>query len=147
MFEFKDAKSLKIPKIEIETLYDYKCPIELSINQIEQELFEDMENAIVCKISEEIGIKLDAERLIRALEFDRAQYRKGFIDGQKAAQVADKNVLDKLRAEITAIDITGQVDEHTLFIRSGEQVKRLVLEIIDKYRAEREDTNENNEKA
>lgn len=45
-------------------------------------------------------------------------------------------VLDKIRAEVTAIAINGQVDEHTLFIRTGDQVKQLVLEIIDKYMAE-----------
>lgn len=41
--------------------------------------------------------------------------------------------LDKIRAEITAIAINGQVDEHTMFIRSGEQVKQMALNIIDRY--------------
>ena len=44
--------------------------------------------------------------------------------------------LDKIKAEITAISINGQVDEHTMFIRTGEQVKQMVLNIIDKYMAE-----------
>lgn len=47
-------------------------------------------------------------------------------------------VLDKIRAEITAIVINGQVDEHTVFIRTGEQVKQMALDIIDKYQAETE---------
>ena len=47
-------------------------------------------------------------------------------------------VLNKIRVEIAAIAINGQVDEHTLFIRTGEQVKRLALDIIDKYRGEQE---------
>ena len=46
------------------------------------------------------------------------------------------NVLDKIRSEVTAIAINGQVDEHTMFIRTGEQVKQMALEIIDKYMAE-----------
>ena len=46
------------------------------------------------------------------------------------------DILDKIRTEITAIAINGQVDEHTMFIRSGEQVKKMVLNIIDKYRNE-----------
>ena len=41
--------------------------------------------------------------------------------------------LDKIREEIAAIEINGQVDEHTLFMRTGEQVKQMVLDIIDKY--------------
>ena len=51
----------------------------------------------------------------------------------------DKNkVLDKIRAEITAIAINGQVDEHTMFIRAGGEVKQMALDIIDKYKAESE---------
>lgn len=49
-------------------------------------------------------------------------------------------VLNKIRAEITAISISGQADEHTMFIRTGEQVKQMALGIIDKYKAEAEDT-------
>ena len=48
-------------------------------------------------------------------------------------------VLDKIRAEITSIAINGQVDEHTMFIRTGEQVKKMALDIIDKYKAESEE--------
>ena len=47
-----------------------------------------------------------------------------------------KDVLNKIRAEINAIEISGQIDEHTLFARSADVVKDMVLEIIDKYRNE-----------
>ena len=47
-------------------------------------------------------------------------------------------ILDKIRAEITAIAINGQVDEHIAFIRTGEQVKQMALDVIDKYKAESE---------
>ena len=48
------------------------------------------------------------------------------------------DVLDKIRAEIDGIEINGQVDEHTMFIRTGEQVKQMALDIIDKYKSESE---------
>lgn len=48
------------------------------------------------------------------------------------------DILDKIRAEINGIEINGQVDEHTMFIRDGEHVKRMVLEIIDKYKKVRD---------
>lgn len=44
--------------------------------------------------------------------------------------------LDNLRAEIDGIEINGQIDEHTLFIRGAEEVKKMALNIIDKYRNE-----------
>lgn len=42
--------------------------------------------------------------------------------------------LDKIRAEINKIELSGIVDEHTMFVRTAEQVKSMALEIIDKYR-------------
>lgn len=50
-----------------------------------------------------------------------------------------QGVLDKIRAEIDGIEINGQVDEHTSFIRTGEQVKQMAFDIIDKYKAESEE--------
>jgi hypothetical protein len=46
----------------------------------------------------------------------------------------NEDVLEKIRAEIAGIEITGQIDEHTSFIRTGDSVKKIVLEILDKYR-------------
>lgn len=43
------------------------------------------------------------------------------------------STLEKIRAEIDVIEINGQVDEHTAFIRTGEHVKQMALDIIDKY--------------
>ena len=46
--------------------------------------------------------------------------------------------LEQIRAEIDGIEINGQVDEHTMFIRAGEQVKQMALDIIDKYKEQTE---------
>ena len=50
--------------------------------------------------------------------------------------IANGIPLDKIRAEINAIEISGQIDEHTLFARSADGVKEMVLNIIDRYRNE-----------
>ena len=50
--------------------------------------------------------------------------------------VAKGTPLDKIRAEVAAIDVSGPIDERTMFARSGEQIKQMVLEIIDKYNTE-----------
>lgn len=59
------------------------------------------------------------------------QYEARFKDDMVA-------ILNKIRDDITVIAINGLVDEHTMFVRSAEQVKRMVLDIIDKYRGETE---------
>lgn len=46
-------------------------------------------------------------------------------------ELIERAVLDKIRADIDGIEINGQVDEHTMFIRTGEQVKQMAIDIID----------------
>lgn len=54
--------------------------------------------------------------------------------GNNAEKIIAQGIpLDKIRAEISGIEINGQIDEHTSFIRSGEQVKQMVLDIINHY--------------
>lgn len=50
-------------------------------------------------------------------------------------------VLDKIRDEIDSIELSGRVDGPTIFVfvRSAEQVKNMALDVIDKYKAEKED--------
>ena len=51
--------------------------------------------------------------------------------------IADGKPLEKeledIKVEIKQIIVNGQVDEHISFIRTGEQVKTMVLDIIDKH--------------
>lgn len=60
------------------------------------------------------------------------------INNEETIVEAKTDILD-IRAEIASIDVNGQDDEHTMFIRTGEQVKQMALNIIDKYNTERYD--------
>lgn len=77
---------------------------------------------------------IDVDKFLSYLIFSK------HIDGLTCGEVKEViemckvDVLDKIRAEIYGIEINGQVDEHTMFIRTGEQVKQMTLDIIDRYR-------------
>jgi Zn finger protein HypA/HybF involved in hydrogenase expression len=59
----------------------YKSPIELIIadiqNQIAKEQDEEIYKAVVS-----VGISVDKEELVKALEYDRKQYLMGYEDGE-----------------------------------------------------------------
>ena len=68
---------------------DWKSPLQLKINDICKDIgratakaFDDM----VFRAVAEVGIEVDRDELIKALAYDREQYRKGFVDGYRAAQ-------------------------------------------------------------
>ena len=56
----------------------YESPIEL----ITQDLLTQMENGCVGAI-QKYGFNVDKEELRKALQYDRNQYDKGFMDGRK----------------------------------------------------------------
>ncbi len=57
----------------------YKSPVELITKQMNTQI-EDY----VFKAIQEVAVNIDKEELIRALEYDRGQYDKGYRDGLNA---------------------------------------------------------------
>ena len=43
------------------------------------------------------------------------------------------SVIEDIKADIRAIEMEGPIDDRARFIRGGEEVRHLVLEIIDKH--------------
>ena len=59
----------------------YKSPIsiyETAMNTI----IEQRENAIFAKVQDAFDVQVDKDELIRALQYDRGQYEKGYADAQ-----------------------------------------------------------------
>lgn len=101
----------------------YNSPIEKIYGELQTQMVQEEEN-MVMKAIREVGINVDKEELIKALQYDRNQYTKGYDDGKN-------DVLDKIRVEIK--DLTYYWCEvHPRSVIDD------VLAIIDKYKAETE---------
>ena len=61
----------------------YKSPIEI-IENMTDKLIQEKEKYILNEIWH-IGVNVDKDELIRALQYDRGQYEKGYADGMKDA--------------------------------------------------------------
>ena len=71
----------------------YKSPIaiiESTIDSFAKTIIEQRENAIVAKVQDSFGVDVDKDELIRALQYDRDQYNKGY-DAAMAAIVRCKD--------------------------------------------------------
>ena len=66
----------------------YKSPIDIIQGQIQF----DFENGVY-KAIQKVDINVDREELIKALQYDRNQYDKGYSDGSKAAAERLEEVL------------------------------------------------------
>lgn len=74
----------------------YSSPIELIYSDIQMKL-EDS----ACEAVQSVGINVDKDELIKALQYDRDQYHKGFTDGYEQGIEVGKNiVIEELKRSI-----------------------------------------------
>ena len=64
----------------------YQSPISIYETAMET-IIEHRENAIFAKVQDAFDVQVDKKELIRALQYDRGQYEKGFQDGVASAEV------------------------------------------------------------
>lgn len=63
----------------------YNSPISIISQMVDdqiKEMHKQEEAAIVTEITRKIGVDVDKDELIRALNYDRHQYEKGYLDGR-----------------------------------------------------------------
>lgn len=107
----------------------YECPITVYTQEILNHMVIERENVITTKISETIGVDINREELIKALNYDRQQYEKGYAD----AKAEYESMLDKIRAEIEQRSYGIANDS---VIQGMVYEREDILEIINKYRKE-----------
>lgn len=96
-----NAKTAEPPKIEPVVDYtDYVSPIKQYVQEAEVQRIEDL----IVQVSQKVGYSVDKEQLIRALNYDRNQFKKGFIAGKQSAEDKLKAAITKLRETIDALE-------------------------------------------
>ena len=104
-------------------MYEYESPINRICGEICNEIIRKDEEHLMTFITQEVGYQVDKSELIKALNYDRNQYSKGYKDGVK-------DVLDKIRTEITKLQTYKMFyGEDTVYVERDD-----VLEILDKYK-------------
>lgn len=105
----------------------YKSPIELICDNIQTQM-EREEEKMVMKAIRKVGVNVDKEELIKALQYDRKQYKKGYDDGYADGK---NDVLDKIR---TDLHYNAEVHEDGNWYIMDEWLD----DIFDKYKSESE---------
>lgn len=93
----------EVPHVEIPHR-GYKSPITLFhmdnyVSDLRKEINAKQEEYIMQSIVS-MGIDVDKNELIKALQYDREQYEKGYKDGKEELQAKIDKAIDELRKEI-----------------------------------------------
>ena len=63
----------------------YKCPIDIIYGELQTQMLQKEEN-MVLEATRKIGVNVDKEELIKALQYDREQYEEGYADAKSNFQ-------------------------------------------------------------
>lgn len=81
----------------------YESPINLFIRDIASEVDKQIEATVVTAI-QKIGIDVDKDELVKALNYDRKQYGEGYEDGYMDGEITGrKDVVEELTEKLTKL--------------------------------------------
>lgn len=95
----------------------YESPIEKIYGELQTRMIQDDENLLMEAVRN-VSVSVDKDELIKALQYDRNQYNKGYKDGTN-------DTLNEIRIEIGRINDTMGVSYNKYISMSD------VLNIID----------------
>ena len=62
----------------------YESPIQKIVGEMQSRMIQNEEGHMMMQVSQQVGFHVDKEELLKALQYDRDQYKKGYDDGLKA---------------------------------------------------------------
>lgn len=63
----------------------YESPIQMIVDKIQTQMIQREENSLLLQVQQSLGFDIDKNELLRALNYDRDQYKKGYRDGRHDA--------------------------------------------------------------
>lgn len=119
-------------------MFDYQSPVEMLVG----EMTTRIENACNATIQQKLGFNIDKEELVKALQYDRHQYEKGYQDG-KAENIIDYKALKMALDNINDI-VCGCNEIHCcvndILVLEIQKELSEILDITGCPRTEQEDT-------
>ena len=116
----------------------YESPIEKIYGDIQSQIIKQDEENMMYAVNQAIGYDVDKEELIKALQYDREQYKKGFSDCKNDMLAKIKQAREEMNDLDYLINDAKYSDRETRVCNVDILVNEF-YEIIDKLIAESED--------
>lgn len=84
----------------------YESPIEVFVKKTARQAAKQLDDAIEIELQlalDEIAVNVNREELLKALQYDRDQYEKGYEDGKKEFAEKLKEKIDELMEELEGV--------------------------------------------
>lgn len=103
----------------------YESPIQKIVGEMQTRMMQQEEDSMMMQVRQQIGFAVDKEELLKALQYDREQYQKGYSD-------ALETIKEKIKEEIKEEHRVAFMTEYrNLFIDGVVNGLLKAVEIID----------------
>lgn len=116
----------------------WESPVNVFSHEIFNSIKEDVDGAIIVEIERQLGVEINKDELIKAMNYDRDQYNKGYQDGLKSNAprwIPCKERMPEDRQFVLFCDIDGNImigyhvngrsDTHFIEKESWEDIKNV----------------------
>ena len=110
----------------------YESPIQVFENDLGTKITQEIEHAVFRKVMK-LGVSIDKDKLMRALEYDRNQYAEGYNQGYRAGLEAARSAAETYKRERDAAIRDWKQNKNSCFgckhfIENGKIWCRLPIE-------------------
>ena len=103
----------------------YESPIQKIVGEMQTRMMQQEEDSMMMQVRQQVGFAVDKEELLKALQYDREQYQKGYSD-------ALETIKEKIKEEIQEEHRVAFMTEYGSFFINGVVNGLLkAVEIID----------------
>lgn len=74
----------------------YESPIDMIVQQMSSEFHRMAENQLLLRVNQAVDFNVDKAELLKALQYDREQYEKGYLDAKKKYVKNGKWIMDRI---------------------------------------------------
>lgn len=105
----------------------YESPITEMMSDISTQIIQEKENQLMMQMRQTVGYDIDKDELIKALQYDRHQYQKGYDDAMKNKEELSKLICDVNPEKIGAQIASGNL--HNWCIVLKREFERLLNDV------------------
>ena len=81
----------------------WESPISIVEQAVQTNINRDTENMVIAEVERTVGVQVDKESLLKALNYSRDSYEKGYIEGREDTYLKYKKIILSLYTDLLEV--------------------------------------------
>lgn len=105
----------------------YESPITKLMSDISSQMIKEDEDHLMHEVTRAVGYEIDKDELLRALRYDREQYRRGYNDGTREVLQHAELAIKQIREDMSKLDCDEDWDKFNAYKHCIQIIKNEIF--------------------